>query len=400
MTGSLAYSATGVSTDAITYPLEDDHSIDKLQDIEEAITYANEALEVAARLEQSHLELDGTDSLTTKLLNVAVENYIERFNIPMAALEDNAGPAAGEPPEASRLKKVVLYLYAVVERIFRAIFDFFSNEKSVARKLIPLTTQYIGQADSLPADLADRLSISNRSLINALQIDGLAPKNAPELFNKLAKAFEEQHAFSPVAEIIRLVGAAKDKNAERIKVEAANLRNKLEAGLKATMAEVNPQTLTVFNESKSDTATYYASEPSFGQNYILGIVAKQVGDNDTFRFYSGVRQDKQVPVRLNSFPVLTPTEIRDICRTALRVSENIVRFSRDEDLLQKALRQAAFLTTKEADKETVTALRNIVAVGQNSYITYLRFTAHTAKLLMRWCAASIKSYHNAEKSHG
>lgn len=130
----------------------------------------------------------------------------------------------------------------------------------------------------------------------------------------------------------------------------------------------------------------------FGHNYIYGIVAKDVNADGTFRFKCGIQRDAEVPLRVPVFPVLTPDEIRAVCRTSLRICENIIRFSRDEELMQKALREATFLTTKEADKNAVAALRNFTNVGQNSYIVYLRFTTRTMQALMRWCAASIKRY--------
>jgi hypothetical protein len=89
---------------------------------------------------------------------------------------------------------------------------------------------------------------------------------------------------------------------------------------------------------------------------------------------------------------LTPDEIRQISRTTVQLCESIIRFSRDEELLQKVLREAGFVHTKEVDKSAVVALRNISAVGQNSYIVYLRYMVRTMKALMQWCAASIKRY--------
>lgn len=398
MTGLAAFTTSGGSADVISYPLAETHPIDNLDDIEEAVAFATEALDAAERLETAQLDLAAADPAASRLLNVAVENYIERFQIPAAALENNEESA--DAAQTSRLKKVILYLYAVVQRIFKAIFDLFRNQKLVARKIMPLTKVYIGEADSLTASLAGQLNIKDRSLMVALHIDGIAPKKTPELFDKLAETFEKQYAFSAVSEVIRLVSAARDKNAERVAKEADVLRARLEEGFKAALTEVDPRTSVAFSEKKVDENAYYVSEPTFGQNYIYGVIGKQTAANGTFVFRCGIRRDAEVPLRIPSFPSLAPDEIRHVCRTSLRVCENIIRFSRDEELLQKALREATFLTTKEADKTAVVALRNLAAVGQNSYIVHLRFVTRTMQALMRWCAASLKRYEAVGKDNG
>jgi hypothetical protein len=136
----------------------------------------------------------------------------------------------------------------------------------------------------------------------------------------------------------------------------------------------------------------------FGQTYIAGSIAEEINASGTFRYVCGIRRDQKVPLRVNSFPLLTPDEIRQICRTAIKVCDNILRFSRDEALMQKALREATFLKTKEPDKGSVVALRNITAVGQNSYITHLRYTVRTMQALMRWCGLSINRYEEVNKN--
>ena len=393
-----AISTTGGMADNLSGQLDETHPIDNIFDVEEAVAFANEALDAAQRLEEAKLA-DSTDQVAAKLLNVAVENYIERFSIPSAALESDDDTNSGETAEASRLKKVVLYLYAVVQRIFKAIFDLFRTQKNVARNTMTLTKQYIGAADSLSASVAAQLRIKDRSLMMSLQIDGLVPKKTPELFDELADMFEQQHAFVAVPEVVRLIAAAKEKNTERVIKEATELRSILEEGFKKTLNVVDdPQRTPVFNEKKSEAASYYISEPMFGHNYIYGVIGNDVNADGTFRFKCGIQRDPEVSLRVGFFPVLMPEEIRAVCRTALRISENIIRFSRDEELLQKALREATFLTTKEADKNAISALRNFTNVGQNSYIVYLRFTTSKMQALMRWCAASIKRYEEVTKN--
>lgn len=411
MTGYNAIATQGGTSDAISYPIEETHPIEDPQQVEEAIAYANEALDAISSLESLTLPDGIGDTLPNRLMEVAVENYIDKFGIPSAALESNdlvttGGKETNAPredpdaqgPGAGRLKKVVLYLYAMIQRVFNAIFDFFRSQKLAARKLIPLTKLYIGQADSLSSSVASQLNVKDRSLMTALQIEGTNPRKIPELYDSLAENFEKQHEFSAVNEVIRLVQAVKDKNPERIKKEAEELRGKLEAGLKASLEPTNPAELPIFNEKKAEGNQYFASKALFGQNYIYGVIGDNVTETGSFVFRCGIRRDAEVPLRVTFFPVLSPDEIRHVCRTSLRICENIIRFSRDEELLQKALREASFLTTKEADQSAVAALRNVAAVGQNSYIVHLRFTTRTMQALMRWCATSIQRYEELGKA--
>lgn len=412
MTGISAYSTDGGTASEITYPLAQTHPIEDIEDVDNAIGFAMEALEAADKLESMSLNEDKADKLSTKLLNVAVENYIKHFEIPRAALEDypvvpyegeeskqeqnnsnsSNSTTGDEQQKATKLKKVIAYLFAIVERVFKAVFDLFQQHYTTARKLMPLTKQYIGEVDGLSSSVAMQVNIRDRSLMNALHIDGIAPKKIPELYNKLAQTLVAQRSFSPVDEITRLVNSARDKDQDRIIESAEKLRSKLNEGLNASLDEIDPSTISVFNEKKSDAATYYASEPMFGQTYIVGVVAKQINASGTFRYECAIRRDPEVSVRVTVFPVLTPDEIRSISRISLSICENIIRFSRDEELMQKILREAAFLKRKETDKRAVIALRNIGATGQNSYIVYMRYTVRTMQSLMRWCAASIARY--------
>lgn len=395
-------SVMGGSQDGFDTALAETHPISDPQEIEEAIAYANEALEVAQRLREAELNNEMCDPSSSKLLQVAVESYIERFEIPPAALESaddyNDDGARKQEAAASRLKKVILYLYAAVERVFKAIFDTLTNHKIDARRIMPLTKQYIGHADSLSAAFPTQLNIRDRSLMVALHIDGLAPRKVADQFQKLADTFEQQYAYSPVAEIVRLVSAARAKNEERVQAEAVLLRDKLEAGFKDALELVDPARVPVFiNEMKNPATQFYASDAMFGQNYITGVIGKEVRPNGTFTYYCGIRRDAEVPLRAPGFPCLTPDEIRAVCRISLRVCENIIRFSRDEELIKRTLRDAAFLTTSSPDKSSVVALRNMTAVGQNCYIAHLRYVTRTMQALMRWCAQSIKRHEEVKK---
>lgn len=371
---------------------EEVHPIEDLQEVEGAIAYANEALAAAHSLEDfcANVNPEDGNKLSTKLLDVAVENYVERFKIPAFALESEEGSAPG-PTQASKLKKVILYLYAVVERVFKALFDFFTMQKGRARSLMPLTKNYIGRADSFSASVAAQLNVRDRSLMTALHIDGIAPLKPSEMFQQMADALNEQHQYAAVPELVRLVSAARAKDSARTANEAKALHDKLQAGLQANLKTVDPDTLSVFTDKKAEGVQYYASEPRFGMNVIIGSVG-EVNEKGTFHYFCGVRRDMEVPLRVGFFPVLSPDEIRAICRTALKVCETVIRNSRDEELLKKILREATFVTTKEPDESSVIALRNIAAVGQNSYIVHLRYTMRTMQSLMRWCAQSIAKY--------
>ncbi len=397
-----SYSTSGGSADVASPNNQEDHPIDNLQEVEEAINYAQEAMDVAQKLEQANLQTHTGDTLEDRLLNVAVENYIEKFNIPRAALEDNlpAEIPVGGKKDAGRLKKIILYLYALVQRIFTAIFDFFSNQKLVARKIIPRTKEYIGRSDSLSASVGQQLMIKDKSLMTALHINGIAPAKTSELYAQLSDTFEKQYTYSAVNEVIALISAAKEKNPERVKKEAELLRAKLLSGFKASLKTADASDMSVFSEKKAEANEYYISEAMFGQNYITGVIGTLVNDTGGFNYRCGVRRDPEVSLRVVSFPVLTPEEIRHICRTSLRISENIIRFSRDEVLLQKALRESTFLVSKEPDESAVAALRDTAAVGQSSYIVYLRFVTRTMQAMMRWCNVSLGLYEGVAKNHG
>jgi hypothetical protein len=417
MTVTNAFSTMGGSSEASQTMLEEDRPLAELEEVEEAFAYAAEALDAAERLEAASQDFKSVDDTTARLLNIAVESYIEKFGLsrlglesndlvlydPSASVDNDGGTSprssntSGEdderPPEATRLKKLAKQLYAIVERVFKAIFDYFSNQKNWARKLIPLTKRYIGESDSLPERLAAQLRLKDRNLMMALHIDGSAPKKVPQLYEELATVFEKQHQYTAVSEVIRFVTATKEKDAGKIMREAEKLRDRLEEGLKVSLKPVGPGALPpVFKDKRSDKAAYYISKPMFGQNYITGIVGHQPGPSGSLRFSCGVHHDAAVPLRVQLFPVLTPEEIRQVCRIALRVCENVVRFSRDEELMKKALREASYLTSKETDQASVAALRNIAAVGQNSYIVHLRYVTSVTRSLMRYCAQSIARY--------
>lgn len=387
------FSTMGGSADALSYPLEDRHPIDNPEHVEEAIAYATEALDAAQRLSEAQIDYDKADPTTSKLLDVAVERYIERFEIPSIALEDEDDSRG----KTGRLKKVILYLYAIVERIFKTIFDFFRTHKTTARKLIPVAKTYIGHSDAISSAVAVQLSIRDKSLMSALHIDGQAPSKPHELYETMAEDFYAQYAFSAVTETSHLVHAAKDKNYGKVMQDARALHEKLKTGIEASLKPVDPGKLAVFSEKQAKGNSYYASAPFFGQNHVIGVISDEVRDNGTFTYACAVRRDSEVALRATFFPLLSPDEIRAICRISQKVCEAVIRNSRDEDLMHAILRDAAFAKSKEADQSSVVALRNITAMGQNSYIVHLRLVMRTTQALLRWCAQSIKKYEEVKK---
>jgi hypothetical protein len=388
------FSTMGGSADALSYPrAEEQHPIDDPDHVEEAIAYAAEALAAAEKLEG--LDYAEADATSSKFLDVAVECYIERFEIPSFALESEDDD---DKPKAGRLKKVILYLYAIVERVFKTLFDFFGMHKATARKLIPVIKSYIGHADSISASVASQLVIKDRSLMNALHLDGAAPSKPHELYRTIAHNFQVQQKFSAVSETAKLVSAAKEKNYGRVMQEARALHEQLKAGIEEDMEPVDPGTQSaIFSEKKAPGNSYYATEAMFGQNHLVGVISDEVRDNGTFTFHCGIRRDSEVALRVNFFPLLSPDEIRAICRTSLTVCEDVIRFARDEELLKSVLRDASFARTKEPDQSSVVALRNITALGQNSYIVHLRYTVRIMQSLLRWCAQSIAKYEEVKK---
>lgn len=386
-------------------PVEDP----KHKDVDEAVNYASDLIEAIEHLTSMTQCQEKTDALGSKLLNVAVEGYIEKFDIPNYALEDypvanteqpEETPTEETSAEASKLKKVLLYLYALVKRVFSALFDFFNSQKLTARKTIPLTKEYIGRSDSLSASVGAQLNIRDRSLMVALHIDGLAPRKLPELYDNLADTFIEQYQHSAVSQTLAVLAAAKTRDREALTKAAEVLRDKLARGFRAGFKQADANDMALFNEKKEEGKDYWISPVLFGQNYITGVIGHEINEDGTFSYSCGIKRDPEVPLRTAFFPVLTPDEIRHVCRTSLRISENIIRFSKDEDLLQKALREASFIATKEVDKTAVTALKELATIGQSSYIVYLRYTSRVMQSLMRWCNSSIKLYEQVKKENG
>lgn len=364
-------------------------------DVEEAINYVGEALEAIDVLTKAIPVNRTMSDSEAKLLNVAVESYVRKFDIPSAGLE-----SADPDPEVKKIgkfKRVILYLYAMVKRIFQAMGALLSNSEILAKKLMPTTKNYIGRSDSISPSISAHLTIKDKSLMTALHVEGVAPKRVVAIYEELQSALNEQYQYSSVSELISLLNAAKTKDLEKVKTEAKELRAKLQKGAEVSLEQSSETQHKLFSEKIIDTNTYWVSKPSFGQKYITAVIGKDVDQIGTFVYRCGITRDSDTPLRVAAFPVLSPDDIRGICRISLKICEDIVKRSRDEDLVAKAMRQASFIVTAEPDQIAVSALRDIANASQSTYIVYLRHTVNVMQSLMRWCGLSLKIYEGVDK---
>ncbi len=358
-------------------------------EFEEALAIAQEALDAASKLQDMQLDLEQAEGATKefgeKCLNVAVESYQRRFEIPNAALESN------EVDERNGFQKTIDYLYGLAKKLCQYVLDLLRNHRRAAREHIRLTKEFIGRADSLEAHSHPPV-VTDRAVLTGLQTNGIVVKTIPQMYERLTGVFETQLAFTAVNETIAVISAAKDGDADRLHAKAEELREVLENGLKASLKkEANPKANNLI-KMEERAHECYVSDVMFGQRYVVGAVAEKVSDEDTFFYQCGIRRDAEVPLRATSVEALSPDDIRLICRTALKNSESIIRNSRDEDLLLKAFRDIDFLATRSPTRETAKALRMYGSMTRNSYIAYLRLTSSVTRTLLRYCAISLKMY--------
>lgn len=364
-------------------------------DVEEAINYVGEALEAIDALTKAIPTNRTVSDSEAKLLNVAVESYMRKFGIENVGLEaDEADP---EAKKVGKIKRVILYLFAMVKRIFQAMGDLLSNSELLAKKLMPTTKNYIGRSDSISPSISEHLTIKDKSLMTALHVEGVAPKYVVAIYEELQSTLNEQYQHSSVNELISLLNAAKTKDLGKVKAEAKDLHAKLLKGIQACMTEPTDIQKKLFSEKIIDTNTYWVSKPSFGQKYVTAVIGKDVDQIGTFVYRCGITRDADTPVRVAAFPVLSPDDIRGICRISLKLCEDIVKRTRDEDLVAKAMRQASFIVTAEPDQVAVSVLRDVANASQSTYIVYLRHTVSTMQSLMRWCGLSLKLYEGVDK---
>jgi hypothetical protein len=371
-------------------------------DVDEALSFAQDCLCSAASLSNGLSEA-GDNPEAIKILALAAESLIERFSLRSVALEDF--PPAPPPPKTeeakdksgdqtdqqrSKISKVIAYLYALAKNTFQYFFDFLRNQKATARKIVPITKDLIGRIDAFGGGTIGT-KITDRGVVMGLHIDGMPPRRATAMFEELAGQLRKINQTAGINEISAVLLAAKEKNEELFKKRSGELHDHLEKGMQTFMNRVdNPKMFPVFrNEQKGKTC--YATEAMFGQNYITGMIS-ECDDKGRFFYKALVARDPEIPVRAESFPALSPDDVRQICRTSLRLSEEIIDMSRDEDLVQKLMRDASFFVTTEGGAYAVPALHNFVAVANNHYFAYLRFITRTMQLLMRWATQSVLAY--------
>lgn len=364
-------------------------------DVEEAINYVGEALEAINTLTNSipvNREIGDSEA---KLLNVAAESYMRKFGIQNVGLEaDDPDP---NTKKIGKLKRVVLYLFAMVKRIFHSLGDLLSNAEIMAKKIMPNTKNYIGRSDSISPSISEHLTIKDKTLMSSLHVEGAAPKNVVTLFEDLQSMMDTQYPHANTSELIALLNAAKTKDINKVKVEAIQLHAKLQKSLTATFEEAGADKHKLFNEKIIDTNTYWVSKPSFGQKYVTALIGNDVDQIGTFVYRCSVTRDPDMPLRVAAFPILSPDDIRGICRTSLKICEDVIKRSRDEDLIAQAMRKASFIVTSEPDQAAVSVLRDIAASAQSPYLVYLRQTCSVMQSLMRWCGLSLKMYEGVDK---
>ena len=369
------------------------------EDVDEALTFAHGCMQAAASL-NSGLAEAGNDPKAIEILAVAAESYIDRLSLRKLGPEDF--PPAPPPPkegqdekekteqQRGKIAKAVSYLYALAKNTFQFFFDFLRNQKATARKIVPLTKDLIGRIDAFGGGSVNA-KISDRAIVMGLHIEGMPPRRASALFEELSGQLRKINQTAGIGELTAVLLAAKDGNDDLFKRRSEELRNHLEKGMQTFMNRVdNPKLFPVFR-SEQKGKTCYATDAMFGQNYITGMIS-ECDDKGRFFYKSLVARDPETPVRAETFPALSPDDIRQICRTALRLSEEIIDMSRDEDLVQKLMRDASFFVTAEGGSYAVPALNNFVAVANNHYFAYLRFITRTMQLLIRWALQSVVAY--------
>lgn len=382
-------------------------------DADEAMDIAYGAMAAAANLETGLAQAkDNPEAI--RILAIAAEAYSGKYNLgksnrdksdvtDVEAKEPTPQPekkqeseqtsdSKEEATEASRgrIAKTISYLYALAKNTFQYFFDFLRNQKVSARKIIPYSKDLIGRIDEF-GNVTASGKITDRGVVLGLHIDGVAPRRATALYSEIATELPKINKSAGVSELGGVLLAAKDKNPEKFSEKSEILHDCLENGLSSYMNKIdNPDKFPAFREKQAGK-TYYSTDVMFGQNYLTGTISEC--DEKGFFFYKSlVSRDPETVVRTESFPVLSPDEIRQICRTSLRLSEQIIEFSRDEDLIQKMMRDASFFITKEGGELAVPVLRNFVSIANNHYFAYLRYITRTMQLMMRWATLSVVQY--------
>ena len=366
------------------------------EDVAQALSYAQDSITAASILNKAYELAEDKYALTA--VHIAAENYALKFKMPQAALEENDEDSKKPISEQqrSRIKSVIDYLYASAKRVFQFFFDLLRKQSHTARAAVKLTKELIGRVDSFEGKKSPE-KIKERGIIAGLHIDGITPKRASALFEDLVSKFNVINASSSLDDLSDFLAAAKSKDEKRLLDKAQKLHASLLSGVKLFMNEVgNPSTHPAFRGSFNGRQCY-ATQVLFGQNYITASISKEISEDGRFTFKSSIARAAEVPVRATEVDVLPADEIRQICRSALRLSEMIIEHSRDEDETHALMREASFFVTTSDNEYAIPALHNFSAVANNHYFAYLRYIVRVMQLLMRWCRLSVQAYEQQDK---
>lgn len=366
------------------------------EDVAEALAHAQDSMVAAATLTKAYEQANDKYALTA--VQIAAENYALKFKMPQAALEqdDESSKKPITEQQRSRIKAVIDYLYASAKRIFQFFFDFLRKQSHTARTVVKITKELIGRVDSFEGKKSPG-KIKERGIIAGLHIDGIAPKRSSALFDDLVSKFNAINASSSLDELSDFLAAAKSKDEKQILAKSKQLHDSLVAGVKIFMNEVsNPSSHPAFRSS-FDGRQCFSTPVMFGQNYITASVSKEISTDGRFTFKSSIARDAETPVRASEVDVLPADEIRQICRSALRLSEMIIEHAKDEDKMHSLMREASFFITASDNEYGVPALHNFSAVANNHYFAYLRYCVRVMQLLMRWCRLSVQAYEQQDK---
>ena len=367
------------------------------QDIYGSLEYATEALEKALKV-QSSLETLAQDSKfmneqQTKLLNVAVEKLQQDYGIPNAALEssDDEEPQEQSSEAIGRLKRTIDFLYAAVRRIVQMIIQHFQQHRGQARSFNERAKNLIGRADVIDQS-GEKPTIVDRGMINALCIGGVLPKNIHSVFDDLTASYEASKKFSGLEEMIALINVAKAGDPDKVTDKSEVLWVKLRDSMTAMLDPVSdPANHFLFGEKRRDHE-FYASKAYFGDIHLSGEISTSVGAFGGFFHKVGMRRNPDAVIKIEALHALDAQTVRLLCRSVVRLSESVIRSSRDEAMLYKAMREANYLLGKKPDQLSLHVLRNFQSIAQNLHLNYLRLSMNAAKHLLAYCEKSVQKY--------
>lgn len=379
--------------------------VGEAQDIERSFNFATAALEEALVLQEKADTIVELGKHMTeqqeKLLSVAVEHLCAKYHITNAALEslddedakqaDNQSKEAQSSEAVGKLKRTIDFIYAMLRRLVQALVHRFQQHRQQARSFMERAKDIIGRADVVNTG-GEVPVIANRGILNALCIGGVPPRGLNLVFDELVKHYENSKKYSGLNEMVAVLNAAKSGDMEKTKDRAEILWVLLRDGMEDCLNQVdNPQNHFMFGEQHRGHLCF-ASQPYFGDISISGEISESVGAFGSFFHKVQMRRNPDSILRVEALQALDSQTIRLICRSIVRLCESVIRTSRDESFLYKAIREANYLVGKKPDQLSLHALRNFQSIAQNLYINYLRLTMNSAKHLLEYCEQSVEKY--------